>query len=371
MLGGIDVGTVRFGDPVYAWLALVPLVLFSVCVYHLIKRRETVGRLRKRELPVRERIARLGAWPFWICASLGLTCVLLSAALPQAVTPRVKTPGLDLVVLLDGSASMHVRDVAPDRWQRAMRFVRQLTESLRWTDDRMALALFAHIAAPQIRLTRDPNTIFFFLDHLDRESPFPLKDDTTWDTNLELGIYWGSRLIEKDEQFNGPSPNVPVFVLISDGQVWSGAIERAIALARKRNVPIYAVGVGTASGGFIPEAPPEAGASGGVRLAALSTIHAALDRSSLLTIASAGHGRYYDLDRLPDRQIATAIVDSARRGAGTVGVEPAAQDLYWPFLLVGGCLVGLGVLFLRERAELWLASAGAIVAVWAIWSIIA
>lgn len=370
-MAGIDFASVRFGDPVYAWLTLVPLALLAASVYHLVKRWEAVGRLRRRELPVRERIARAGAWPFWICASLGLASVLMALALPQALTPRVRTPGLDLVVLLDGSASMHVRDVAPDRWQRAMKFVRQLTESLRWTDDRMALALFAHIAAPQIRLTRDPNTIFFFLDHLDRESPFPLKDDTTWDTNLELGLYWGTRLIEKDEQFNGRSPNAPIFVLISDGQAWSGAIERAIALARKRQVPIYAVGVGTASGGYIPEAPPEAGASAGIRLAAMSPIHAALDRSSLLTIASAGHGRYYDLDRQPDRRIAAAIIDGARRAAGSIGIEPAVQDLYWPFLVVGGGLVALGVLFLRERAELWLGSAGAVLAIWAVWSLIA
>ena len=54
-----------------------------------------------------------------------------------------------------------------------------LGESLAWKDDRMAMALFAHIAAPQVRLTKDPNTFFFFLDHLAQESPFRLEDDTT------------------------------------------------------------------------------------------------------------------------------------------------------------------------------------------------
>ena len=63
-MGGIDVTGLRFGDPVYAWLALVPLALCAACIYHLVKRRETLGRLRHRELPVRERIALFGAWPF-------------------------------------------------------------------------------------------------------------------------------------------------------------------------------------------------------------------------------------------------------------------------------------------------------------------
>ena len=66
-----------------------------------------------------------------------------------------------------------------NRWQRSMRFLRVLGESLAWQDDRMAMALFAHIAAPQVRLTKDPNTFFFFLDHLAQDSPFRLEDDTT------------------------------------------------------------------------------------------------------------------------------------------------------------------------------------------------
>ena len=60
-----------------------------------------------------------------------------------------------------------------------MRFLRLLGDSLSWKNDRIALALFAHIAAPQIRLTKDPNTFFFFLDHLDKEPPFRIEDDTT------------------------------------------------------------------------------------------------------------------------------------------------------------------------------------------------
>ena len=81
-----------------------------------------------------------------------------------------------------------------------MRFLRTLGESLRWENDRVAMALFAHMATPQIRLTKDPNTYFFFLDHLEDKSPFRLEDDGTWDTNIERGIYWGLRLIEKDEE---------------------------------------------------------------------------------------------------------------------------------------------------------------------------
>jgi hypothetical protein len=62
----------------------------------------------------------------------------------------VRQGGLDVVILQDGSASMRVKDVAGDRWQRSVHFLRTLGDSLSWNDDRIALALFAHIAAPQI-----------------------------------------------------------------------------------------------------------------------------------------------------------------------------------------------------------------------------
>ena len=116
-----------------------------------------------------------------------------------------------------------------------------------------AMALFAHIAAPQVRLTKDPNTFFFFLDHLAQESPFRLEDDTTWDTNIELGIAWGMRLIEKDTELYGKSPNAKTFVLITDGQSWSGEVARSLKLARTNDVPVWVVGVGTTVGAFIPE----------------------------------------------------------------------------------------------------------------------
>ena len=53
----------------------------------------------------------------------------------------MRTAGVDLVVLQDGSASMHVTDVKPDRWQRSTKFLRVVAESLQWTNDRIALAL--------------------------------------------------------------------------------------------------------------------------------------------------------------------------------------------------------------------------------------
>ena len=97
----------------------------------------------------------------------------------------------------------------------------------------MALAIFAHTAAPQVRLTKDPNSFFFFLDHLSDHSPFRLEDTPTWDTNIETGIEWGIKLAEKDAELFGRSKNPKGFVVVSDGQAWTGDVAIALAEARR------------------------------------------------------------------------------------------------------------------------------------------
>src|ERR671930_1438852 len=247
MLTGIDLNSVRFAEPTYLWLLIAPGALLVVWIWQVARRRRDARRFRQhRRLPVRERFPIFGGLMFWLALILASGFAILALARPAATVSVVRTAGVDLVILQDGSASMRTKDVAGDRWQRSMRFLRTLGESLAWKDDRIAMALFAHIAAPQVRLTKDPNTFFFFLDHLDRESPFRIEDDTTWDTNIELGIAWGLRLIEKDEEIYGKNPNAKAFVLVSDGQAWSGEVARSLRLARGKDVPVYVVGVGTA-----------------------------------------------------------------------------------------------------------------------------
>src|SRR5689334_18038620 len=258
MLTGIDLESIRFAEPQYLWLLIAPAVLIVVWVWQLARRRRDARRYRQhRRLPVRERFPIFGALVFWLCVIAASALAILALARPTAAISLLRTAGVDLVILQDGSASMRTRDVAGDRWQRSIRFLRTLGESLAWKDDRIAMALFAHIAAPQVRLTKDPNTFFFFLDHLNQESPFRLEDDTTWDTNIELGIAWGLRLIERDEEIYGKNPNAKAFVLISDGQSWTGQVARALQQSKQRGLPVYVVGVGTSAGGLIPEPAPK------------------------------------------------------------------------------------------------------------------
>ena len=342
----------RFGAPGFLPLLAIPAGLLILWIWQLWKRRaDARAFMRRRQVPVDERVPYFGELLFWLFLIFAASSALLALAKPQAVTSLVRTAGIDLVILQDGSASMHVTDVRPNRWQRSMRFLRTLGEALRWDNDRIAMALFAHVATPQIRLTKDPNTYFFYLDHLDAASPFRLQDDGTWDTNIERGIYWGLRLLEKDEELRRQSGllekatanNARAFVLITDGQAWSGEVARSLALAQERRVPLHVVGVGTTAGGLIPDP---------MRAPDQPLLRSVLNRAELTRVASAGGGRYFELDAQSDREISNTIIDQTRRRAGTVGIQEGTQELYWNFLLAAAVFLALGVLFLRDRVAL-------------------
>jgi Ca-activated chloride channel family protein len=350
---------VQFADPQWLWLLLAPALLLGVWVRQVVTRRRDAVRLAAaRRLPIRERLPFFGDTIFSLCLIAATALLILAAARPGVVISTVREGGVDLVVLLDGSASMHTLDVPRDRWQRSVRFLRTLGDALRWDDDRIALTLFARIAAPQVRLTRDPNTFFFYLDNLQEKSPFPLEDDTSWDTNSELGIFWGLRVLEKDQEVRGKSRNAPLFVMISDGQSWSGEVEKSLKLARDRNIPVVTIGVGTLAGGRIPEPVRFQTAASPGAPPPPPPIYSALDRASLKRIANVSGGEYLELDRDADISIANHVIDLARRRVVTLPAEPKMEDLYWRVLAAAGVLALLGALSLRERSALILQLAG-------------
>jgi len=353
---GFDRSTFSFADPGYLWLLAAPAVLAVLWAAQLLRVRADARRsARERVTPTPERYRPFGDLPFWLCLLVAMSLCIAALARPQARVWVTGTAGADFVVLQDGSSSMYVRDVSPDRWRRSMQFLQTFAETVNWQQDRVGLALFAYFAAPQLRLTKDPNALFFFLDRLSEQSPFRLEDDPTWNTNIEQAVDWGLRLIEANEKLFGKTTNPKAFVVISDGQAWSGRVATALAAARNAGVAVHVVGVGTTAGGFIPETSERGGR--------LSRIQAVLDRSSLRDIARGGGGEYFELGREPDRDIAARIIDSVRRKAPVTPREERAEDLYWRFLLMAALVLCPGALALGQRTELWWLAAAALAAV--------
>ena len=358
MVTGIDFSTLTWGYALYLWLLVVPAALLVLWFVQIARRRKDAKIYQaSRVVPTREKFTLTGDLAFWLSIILASALCIVAIAKPQARIALSRRASADVVILQDASASMYVTDVRPDRWRRSVTFLRTFAEALSWKGDRVALALFAQLAAPQVRLTKDPNSLFFFIDHLGEKSPFPLESLTTWDTNIEEGVRWGLNLIDKDEQLFGKSGNPKAFLVISDGQSWTGDVARALQTAKSRKVPVFVVGIGTTVGGMIPEPL----AADGTRPP--PKIHSALDRRSLLQIAVAGGGEYFEIGEESDRTIAFRIIDRLRQRAANAAPVETFEDLYTQVLMAAGIVLCLGVLVVRKRTELAWQAAGAVAVV--------
>jgi len=356
-LPAIDFESFRFASPVYLWLLLIPAVLLVVWGWRVVRRRANVRRLAaQRIVPVRQRFGPVGDLAFWAWVLIAASLCITAIARPQARLSSFRKASADIVILQDASASMYVTDVRPDRWRRSVQFLRTFAETLSWKGDRVALALFAQLAAPQVRLTKDPNALFFFIDNLGEHSPFRLENTTTWDTNIEEGLRWGIRLVDKDEEVFGKSGNPKAFLVISDGQSWSGTVASAIQEARAHKIPVHVAGIGTTTGGMIPEpARPD-----GTRPPPV--VRSVLDRNSLVQLAVAGGGDYFEIGDEPDRVVAFRIIDRLHRQSDVSQQIESYEDLYYRFLMAAAVMLGLGTVFLHKRADLAWQAGGVLVA---------
>ena len=333
-----------FVYPILLWLLVFPAIFLALWLVLSVRRIIDVRSYQtQRIVPLQEKLPLVGNLGFWFFLILSCACIIVAIARPQALVDKYESSAVDFIVLLDGSTSMRVTDVSQTRWARATEWLRVFAESLSWEEQRVALALFASRPAPQIRLSSDPNAFFFFLDHLSIEPPFRIEDIGSWDTNIEQGIFWALKMIDVDEELYGSRKNPKALIVISDGQTWSGEVQKSLELARSREVRVHVIGVGSSAGGLIPNPPrrryePE-----------LEEVHSILDRKSLREIAGEGGGQYFELGDRSDRAIALDITSSAYRSSPIIQTTQENSDLYWFWLLGAGVLFVVGLVWVREN----------------------
>jgi len=198
----------------------------------------------------------------------------------------VQRRGVDIVFLLDVSASMQAEDVKPDRLERAKR---EITDFLKIAaGDRIGLVLFAGDAFVQCPLTLDYDAIAMFLGSVSVDT-LPVQG-----TDMGLGIKTAL------DAFDFKSAIDKVIVMITDGEDNEGLGLQQTDKAMDKGVKIFVYGIGEPSGAPIPDE------TGGFKKDKIGNlILSKLNEKDLRRIAEATDGRYVrsvtgdlDLDRL-------------------------------------------------------------------------
>ncbi|MFW6151953.1 MAG: VWA domain-containing protein [Verrucomicrobiota bacterium] len=175
-----------------------------------------------------------------------MTCLALFLAIVAAARPQwgkseqtTYTRSRDIVIALDVSRSMLAEDIHPNRLQRAKADIMDLVETLQ--GDRAALIAFRNGARLLCPLTTDYAFLRQALNGADTYSA------PRGPTDLHSAA---NKALESFE--NGPASHKAI-VLVSDGEDLSGNIDKAGRMAAEKNIPIYSVGLGSASGATIPD----------------------------------------------------------------------------------------------------------------------
>ena len=334
-------------SPRYLPLLVVPAALLAAWV-RLVRQRVEVRRFAHARVGcrLRERFALAGELLFWLCV---LRAVLASHSRARAPQARIAVDQRrrGLVICWMHRRRCTCATCFPTAGSAAQRFLRTLADTLSWKGDRVALALFAHRTAPQLRLSEGPECAVLLPRSLGERSPFSLETDTTWDTNIEEGMHWGLRLVATDEELFGTEPQ-------RQGvrrDLGRPGVERRrrgarSTLARERRIPVHVVGVGTASGGMIPEPEPQDGVSAAADSARCSIARLCADR------ARRRRRVLRDRPRVRSRPRVRRDRASASAAAGSSAWKARAEVVYWHFLLAAAVLLALGMLLLTRGIEL-------------------
>jgi Ca-activated chloride channel family protein len=268
--------------------------------------------LLEQRLPGQRRLGTL-------LRSIALAALVIGAAGPQWGRELMKrsTSGSDVVLLLDVSASMDVRDVPPSRLEEARREAIAVLEHLQGS--RIAVAAFAGDAVRLCPLTLDRSAARLVLESLSSGTVSQPGSD------LGRGLRIAAQLLpprRRTEQ---------AIVLWTDGEQTEGDVTSVVDEVARAGLRVFAIGVGTPAGDVVPVLDEQGRAVDIKREEDGSAHRSRLDESLLRALGRRTGGGYYTAARpggeLP--RLLAALGTLARGDRGERLVERPVPRFPW------------------------------------------
>ena len=214
----------------------------------------------------------------WILAA---ALLLVAASDPQIGTKleTVKQSGIDIYILLDVSLSMQAQDIQPSRLDKAKLEISNLIQQLR--GDRLGLIVFAGEPFVQFPLTTDYSAANLFLNAASTSS-VP-EQGTAIAAAINLAV----------KSFDYKTNSEKVIVIFTDGEDHQGDIKGAIENAKKHNIRIFTIGLGSPEGVPIPIYNDQGQQIGFKKDDKGNIVLTKMEPATLQEIASETRGKYF------------------------------------------------------------------------------
>jgi Ca-activated chloride channel family protein len=325
---------VRFLRPEYAsWWQLLP-VLAACCTIHAlyVARQRRRAAIPPRFLPLSRRSGWGRETAIALSATIAGAALVFALVRPQAqlTTSVPQFEREDLVIMLDRSASMRAHDVSPSRFARATGEIRDFLRNKPENIDRVGLVGFAGTSVVLSYLTRDLDTVAFYLDWIESDP------QTLLGTNIGAALKNALEVAKKDDR-----KTRKIFVLLSDGEDYGGEVTRQLAVYRQEGHHINSIGIGSDNEVPVPEIQPD-GKEVPLRDEAGRIVRTRFDEGTLRDLASASGGRYLRSRTGGDLTLALQQIEQGERRLVGWRTTTEYRDLY-PWSLGAAALAIAGL----------------------------
>ncbi|MFC5270366.1 VWA domain-containing protein [Adhaeribacter terreus] len=253
--------------------AIIPVAIFLL-VWSLVKlkvRRKTDVAFFESK-PIRQWTSYLRFLPD-ILFGISLVLIFLALARPQKTTEQVEqyAEGIDIMLILDTSGSMELKDFKPNRLEAAKKVAENFINGR--FQDRIGLVVFAGDAYSLVPLTTDYDLLSANLKSV-KLGMIP-NDGTAIGSALAVAI----------NRMRDSNAKSKIAILISDGENTAGNLDPSIAakMASAFGMKLYTIGVGAE--GTVPYGTDVFGNT--------TYVETRLDETNLREIAEIGNGYFY------------------------------------------------------------------------------
>ena len=267
--------------------------------------------------------AKRGATGLWL--GLGSALVLVALARPQwgNLEEVVFDQSREVLIALDLSASMLAEDVKPTRLARAKLLIGNLLDELK--GERVGLAVFAGTAFLQVPMSSDYEVMRDILPSLD-PSYLP-----------QAGTDYAGMLRVANEAFSQSTAADRFLIVLSDGEAHDPDWRRGLEELKKKEVKIISLGIGTFTGGLVPD-----GQGGVVKDGRGAAVLSKLEPATLEELAQTTGGAYREASNWVDlSELIRQTVEQGKSGDFTKTREVRRAERFQWFLAPGILLLAL------------------------------
>lgn len=267
--------------------------------------------------------------PFFLNAmrTLVLLTLLLLAARPQLVDIQSKMPvhGIDIMLVLDASASMQCFDDVQDQRPR---FEVAKTEAIKFIErqenNQVGLVVFGRDAVSRCPLTLDKKILTELITNLELGAINPQG------TVLGVAIAMAARRLQQSKS------KTKIMIVLTDGEPTPELDldpQKAIELAKKFGIKIYTIGIGDEHGGLFRDP-----------LFGIRSMGFRLNTQLLRSIADQTGGRYFEAQKPHELHHIYATIDLLEKSEHEATIFSTYYELLFPFCAAAACAIVLELL---------------------------